>query len=101
MLHVFNIIEGTLREQRTGAEHSATPIADAIWVDVTDPTPEERVLIEAVHKAPLPDPDEMEEIESPTSWFVAGQVLALIGLAWLARISCHAAGARTGAPPLP
>jgi magnesium transporter len=70
MLHLFNIIEGTLRERRTGQEHSATPIADAVWVDVTDPTPEERVLIEAVHKAPLPDPDEMEEIEASARYFI-------------------------------
>ncbi|MDX9875348.1 MAG: magnesium/cobalt transporter CorA, partial [Spongiibacteraceae bacterium] len=69
MLHVFHIVDATLREQRTrpGEEIS---LVDASWVDVTDPTPEERQLIELVHKAPLPDPEEMEEIEASARYFI-------------------------------
>ncbi len=32
-------------------------------------------------------PDEMAAIETPASWFVIGQVVALIGIAWLAKHS--------------
>lgn len=70
MLHVFNIVDATLREQRAGADDSALPLTEASWVDITDPSEEERALIQAVHKAPLPDPEEMEEIEASARYFI-------------------------------
>ena len=69
MLHVFNIVNGTLKELRSGSGEIAVPITEASWIDVTDPSPAERVMIEAVHKAPLPEPDEMEEIEASARFF--------------------------------
>ncbi|MDB6060504.1 MAG: Magnesium and cobalt transport protein CorA [Verrucomicrobiaceae bacterium] len=70
MLHIFNIVDMTLKEMRSGPGREPIPIAEASWVDVTDPTAEERALIETVHKAPLPDPDEMEEIEASARYFI-------------------------------
>jgi magnesium transporter len=70
MLHVFNIVGTTLKEIRSSAGHESAPLAEASWVDVTDPTDTERALIETVHKAPLPDPDEMEEIEASARYFI-------------------------------
>lgn len=70
MLHVFTITENTLKELRQAAGSDVMPIADAKWVDVTDPTDAERELIETVHRAPLPDPDEMEEIEASARYFI-------------------------------
>jgi magnesium transporter len=70
MLHVFNIVDTTLKEIRSSQAREALPLAEASWVDVTDPTDEERALIETVHTAPLPDPDEMEEIEASARYFI-------------------------------
>lgn len=70
MLHVFNIVATTLKEIRSSPDREPISIAEAIWVDVTDPTDAERALIETVHKAPLPDPDEMEEIEASARYFI-------------------------------
>jgi len=70
MLHVFTITENTLKELRHGPGGDAMPIAEAKWVDITDPTDAERELIETVHRAPLPDPDEMEEIEASARYFI-------------------------------
>ena len=70
MLHIFNIVDATLKEIRPGPDREPMPIADASWVDVTDPSDEERALVEIVHKAPLPDPDEMEEIEASARYFI-------------------------------
>ena len=70
MLHVFNIVDTTLKEIRSGPGREPMPIAEASWVDVTDPTDAERALVETVHKAPLPDPDEMEEIEASARYFI-------------------------------
>ncbi len=69
MLHVFNIINATLKELRSGSGEVPVPITEAAWIDVTDPNPAERVMIESVHKAPLPDPDEVEEIEASARFF--------------------------------
>ena len=32
-------------------------------------------------------PGEMEAIEVPTSWFIAGQLVGLVGLAWMANVT--------------
>jgi magnesium transporter len=70
MLHVFNIVDTTLKEIRSSQGFEPSPLAEASWVDITDPTDAERALIETVHKAPLPDPDEMEEIEASARYFI-------------------------------
>lgn len=70
MLHVFNIVNDTLREWRPGPEREPLPLADALWIDVTDPSTEERLEVEAVYKAPLPDPEDMEEIEASARYFI-------------------------------
>ena len=70
MLHIFNIVDATLRELRNSSGETPVSITDAAWIDVTDPSPDERMMIESIHKAPLPDPDEMEEIEASARFFI-------------------------------
>jgi magnesium transporter len=70
MLHVFNIVNATLKELRSGSGEMPVSITEAAWIDVTDPSPAERVMIESIHKAPLPDPDDMEEIEASARFFI-------------------------------
>ena len=73
MLHVFNIVDATLREFRPGPDAVALPLTKACWVDITAPTAEERQRIQAVHNAPLPDPDDVEEIEASARYFIDGE----------------------------
>lgn len=70
MLHAFNIVDATLRELRNSSGDAHVSITDAAWIDVTDPTAAERAMIESIHKAPLPDPDEMGEIEASARFFI-------------------------------
>jgi len=70
MLHVFNIVNDTLREWRPGPDREPLALADALWIDATDPSTEERLAIEAVYKSPLPDPEDMEEIEASARYFI-------------------------------
>jgi magnesium transporter len=70
MLHVFNIVDATLRETRPGPDGLLPPLHEACWVDITAPTEEERQRIQLVHKAPLPDPDDVEEIEASARYFI-------------------------------
>src|SRR5690606_8787966 len=72
MLHVFSIADTTLREVRPGRE-DPIPLAAAAWVDVTDPTAEEREHIQPIHQAPLPDPEEVEEIVASARYFIDGE----------------------------
>jgi magnesium transporter len=69
MLHIFSISNTTLREIRPGHEDPVS-LADAAWVDVTDPSAEERERIQSIHKAPLPDPEDVEEIEASARYFI-------------------------------
>ena len=73
MLHVFNIVDATLREFRPGPDAVALPLTKACWVDITAPTAEERARIQAIHNAPLPDPDDVEEIEASARYFIDGE----------------------------
>lgn len=42
-------------------QHSLT---NALWLDLVDPTDEERALMETQHRLPLPDTEDVEEIEA-------------------------------------
>ena len=44
-------------------------LSDASWVDLVDPSEEERTLVEAMYRQQLPDPDEVEEIEATARFF--------------------------------
>jgi magnesium transporter len=46
--------------------------ADALWLDVVQPTPDERAQIEAAHELTLPTPEEAREIEPSDRLYVEG-----------------------------
>ena len=51
------------RIERTEID-KATPLAgDAVWLDIVQPTPDERSKVEAVYRLTLPTPEEVREIE--------------------------------------
>ena len=43
--------------------------ADAVWIDIVDPTVEDRVVIKQVYAVGLPDAEDMEEIEATARFF--------------------------------
>ncbi len=52
----------------------ATPLAgDAVWLDVVEPTPEERSKVEAAYGLTLPTPEEVREIEPSDRLYAKGQ----------------------------
>ena len=49
--------------ERTEIDKAAPLADDAVWLDIVQPTPEERSKVEAVHRLTLPTPEEVREIE--------------------------------------
>ena len=43
--------------------------ADAVWIDIVDPTVEDRVVIKQVYAVGLPDAEDMQEIEATARFF--------------------------------
>lgn len=43
--------------------------ADAVWIDIVDPTDEDRAVIKEVYAVDLPDAEDMEEIEATARFF--------------------------------
>jgi magnesium transporter len=56
---------------------SATQLEDAIWIDLLDPTEEERASVEAATKLRVPTQASIEEIESSSRAFLEGHALYL------------------------
>jgi magnesium transporter len=46
-----------------------TRLTGASWVDLVDPSDDERTLVESMYRQELPDPDEVEEIEATARFF--------------------------------
>lgn len=55
----------------------ATPLADAVWIDLLDLTPDERSVVEAATKVRLPSRANMEEIESSSRVYLQDGALYL------------------------
>ncbi|KOR28971.1 magnesium transporter CorA [Achromatium sp. WMS1] len=55
-----------LMPQNEHQEH----LADALWVDLVDPTPEERKLVAILYGSKLPDADEVDEIEASARFYL-------------------------------
>jgi magnesium transporter len=52
------------RIERVEAGKEGAPLAaDALWLDVVQPTPDERAAVEAAYRLTLPTPEEVREIE--------------------------------------
>ncbi|MFD1702798.1 magnesium transporter CorA family protein [Methylopila henanensis] len=61
MLYAYVLRDGAL--QRNEPAPGAPPPADALWIDLFAPTPEEDALVEATVRASVPTREEMVEIE--------------------------------------
>ncbi len=67
MLTAFTLQGGRLAQ--IPADAASLERDDVLWVDLVDPTPEERARVEAFYRQPLPAPDEVEEIEATARFY--------------------------------
>lgn len=68
MLHVFDIRQGIL-EERGQTPTSTAELERATWIDVIAAEDPERELLQHIYQAPLPDADDVEEIEASARYF--------------------------------
>jgi magnesium transporter len=62
MLNAYRREEGRLRPADAAADPSV--IEEAVWLDLVDPTDDERAAVAACHRQQLPDTEDVEEIEA-------------------------------------
>ena len=70
MLRAFSIKQGTLSELKLGGEDMIAGISSASWIDLHEPTDDERNLLEGYVKTELPEGDDVEEIEASARYFI-------------------------------
>lgn len=68
MLRAFNRSNGRMIELPS-AELTATQLRKTVWIDLQEPTEEERRKVEALYPASLPDAEDVEEIEASARYF--------------------------------
>jgi magnesium transporter len=62
MLNAFRLDGHRLAPFPVGG--ALVPLTDALWIDLVDPTEEERLEVQALYRQDLPEVDEVEEIEA-------------------------------------
>jgi magnesium transporter len=67
MLNAFSLHDGRLEQTRVEQIEQLGP--DTLWIDLHNPTDEEREWVERVYGQTLPTPDEMEEIEASARFY--------------------------------
>ena len=75
MLRAFGLRENCLRRNLTCSGESLDPITvpqESLWIDLYDPTPQEREAVKALFGFDPPTKEDMEEIEISESRRVRG-----------------------------
>ncbi|MFE8070210.1 magnesium/cobalt transporter CorA [Marinobacteraceae bacterium S3BR75-40.1] len=70
MLRAFRAERGRLRQSRDIQPGDDAGLREAIWLDLTEPSEEERGEIQQFFQTELPETDDVEEIESSARYFV-------------------------------
>ncbi|MDN5870543.1 MAG: magnesium transporter CorA, partial [Nitrococcus sp.] len=60
MLNAFALDNGILKALQVAADSQS--LRQAIWIDLTDPSDDERERVEALYRQDLPDVEDVEEI---------------------------------------
>src|SRR5262245_18609702 len=68
MLRAFSLSRGQLVELGT-AKLTTEELRASAWIDLQEPTDEERRIVESLNPASLPDADDVDEIESSARYF--------------------------------
>ena len=69
MLRLFDIANGTLKEQTLLDNPLQHQAATATWIDAHDPKDDERAQLQLFLRTALPESDDVEEIESSARYF--------------------------------
>lgn len=72
MLRCFAVENHKLREREIEQTALLSHLEDLCWIDLQDPSEEERALVEQAYPQALPEADEVEEIESSARYFIEG-----------------------------
>jgi len=73
MMRAFSIADGHLSECELEPQDAAETLRQVGWIDLHEPSSEERWLIESLYPESLPEAHEVEEIESSSRYFIEGQ----------------------------
>jgi len=67
MMRVYSLSRDRLVE--LGAPASPEQLRESVWIDLQEPTEEERQTVDKLHPAGLPDAEDVEEIEASARYF--------------------------------
>ncbi|EAR22084.1 magnesium/cobalt transporter CorA [Nitrococcus mobilis] len=67
MLNAFALDNGMLKSLHVGADSQS--LRQAIWIDLTDPSDDEREQVEALYRQDLPDAEDVSEIEASARYY--------------------------------
>lgn len=67
MLNAFALDNGMLKALQVSVD--ARSLRRALWIDLTDPSDDEREQVEALYRQDLPDADDVEEIEASARYY--------------------------------
>ncbi len=70
MINVFVLQNGRLNQVHVESRADLEQLAP-IWVDLTDPNPEERIWVRAIYGVTLPGEDEVKDIEASARYYEA------------------------------
>jgi len=68
MLRAFRLQHQRLEQIQSAEPHELSP--DAVWIDLVEPTPEERACVMQFYDVRLPDAEDMKEIEATARFFM-------------------------------
>lgn len=74
MLHTFELARGRLHE-RPATPHRHADLEGAGWIDAIAPEESDRALLEPLYQSPLPESEDVEEIEASARYFTDEQGL--------------------------
>lgn len=67
MLNAFALDNGMLKSLQVAADSQS--LRQAIWIDLTDPSDDERERVEALYRQDLPDAEDVSEIEASARYY--------------------------------
>ncbi|WP_447603267.1 magnesium/cobalt transporter CorA [Nitrospira sp. Nam80] len=68
MLSAFVLTDGRLMQVRADAEEDLTR-KETIWIDLADPTEEERELVQSVFRLELPEDEELQNLQASARYY--------------------------------
>ncbi|MEX2963048.1 magnesium/cobalt transporter CorA [Microbulbifer sp. TYP-18] len=70
MLRLFDISRGRVSERPVARPAVSGDLAEAAWIDLQEPEPQERELLEQLLRTELPESEDVQEIEATARYFI-------------------------------